>query len=70
MISYALPRPGRVVVEVFDLAGRSVARPVDGFKPAGRYTATLSARGLAPGVYIARLSTAGRSLTRKLVLTQ
>jgi len=70
MISYALPQPGRVVLEVFDLTGRSVARPVDCLKSAGRYSTTLSAKGLAPGVYVARLSAGGRCLTRKLVLTE
>jgi len=70
VISYALPRPGRVVLEVFDLVGRPVARPVDGFRPAGRYSATFSAKGLAPGVYVARLSSGGRCTTRKLVLTE
>jgi hypothetical protein len=70
MISYTLPQPGRAVLEVFDLTGRSVARPVDGFRPAGRYSATLSAKGLAPGVYVARLSSGGRCATRKLVLTE
>ena len=68
-LSYALPRAGRAVLEVFDLAGRSVARPVDGFKTAGRYTATLQAKGLAPGVYVARLTAGGYCVTRKLVLT-
>ena len=57
------------MLEVFDLAGRSVARPVDGFKTAGRYTATLQAKGLAPGVYVARLTAGGYCVTRKLVLT-
>jgi len=68
-LSFALPRPGRVVLEIFDLAGRSVARPVDGFKPAGRYSAALQAKGLAPGIYVARLSSGGFCVTRKLVLT-
>jgi hypothetical protein len=69
-ISYVLPSAGRVVLEVFDLTGRSVARPVDCLKSAGRYSTTLSAKGLAPGVYVARLSAGGRCLTRKLVLTE
>jgi len=68
-LSYALPRAGRTVLEVFDLAGRSVARPVDGFMPAGRHSATLQAQGLAPGIYVARLTAAGYCVTSKLVLT-
>jgi len=68
-LSYALPRAGRAVLEIFDLSGRSVARPVDGFKPAGRYSATLQAEGLAPGIYVARLTSGGYCATSKLVLT-
>jgi hypothetical protein len=70
VISYALPHAGRVVLEVFDLTGRSVAKLADGFMSAGRYSATLSAKSLAPGVYVTRLSLGGRSTTRKLVLTE
>jgi hypothetical protein len=69
-LSYCLPKPGRVRLEVFDLSGRTVAILVDGFKPAGRHSAAFSARNLAPGVYVARLSSAGSSTTRKLVLTE
>ncbi len=68
-LSYSLPRAGRAVLEVFDLTGRSVSRPVDGFKPAGRYSATLQAQGLAPGIYVARLTAGGYCVTTKLVLT-
>ena len=59
-----------VKIEVFDLSGRPVATLVDGSRTAGRYSATFSPKGLAPGVYVARLSAGGRSLTRKLVLTK
>ena len=68
VISYSLPRPGRVVLEVFDLAGRPVAKLADGFKTAGRYSTTLSAKSLAPGVYVARLSSGGICLTQKVTL--
>jgi len=68
-LSYSMPRAGRAVLEVFDLTGRSVSRPVDGFKPAGRYSATLQAQGLAPGIYVARLTAGGYCVTTKLVLT-
>jgi hypothetical protein len=69
-LSYVMQQAGRAVLEVFDLTGRSVAKPVDGLKLAGRYSTTLSAKGLVPGVYVARLSAGGRSTTRKLVLTE
>jgi len=69
-LRYALPRAGSVKLAVFDLAGRPVARPVDGYKQAGRYSATFNARNMAPGVYVARLETNGQLLTRKLILTQ
>ena len=65
-LRYALPRAGSVKLEVFDLAGRPVATPVDGYQQAGRYSATFSARNMAPGVYVARLEANGQLITRKL----
>jgi hypothetical protein len=58
-----------VKLEVLDASGRVVARPVDAFKPAGRFSAALEASGLAPGVYLARLSALGSTKATKLVLT-
>ncbi|MEO0079466.1 MAG: T9SS type A sorting domain-containing protein [candidate division WOR-3 bacterium] len=70
MLSYALPRTGAVELVIYDLSGRPVASLVNGSVPAGRHAATWNASGLAPGVYITKLSANGEVLTQKLVLTQ
>ena len=69
-LNYALPRAGTVQLTVYDLAGRPVKMLVNGSAPAGRHVATWNGRGMAPGIYVARLCANGQVLTQKLVLTQ
>jgi hypothetical protein len=69
-LEYALPRAGQVRLEVFDLSGRQIALLQDGQKPAGRYSALWRSSNARPGVYLARLTAAGHTVTRKLVLTE
>jgi len=57
---------GPVMLRVFDVLGREVARPVNGPLPAGRHEATFGAAGLATGVYIVRLDTGGQTLTHRM----
>ena len=71
-IEYALPRAARVRLSVFDVAGREVARLVDGVEEAGRHKASWSgtaatARARA-GVYLIRYETPEGSWTRRLAL--
>ena len=58
---------GRVVVEVFDVAGRRVETLVDQDLAAGRYRATWNGGGAVPGVYFVRLSAGSHREVRKLV---
>jgi hypothetical protein len=67
-IAYALPTRAPVRLAVFDLAGREVARLVDGERPAGRHQARLDASALANGVYFCRLQAGGADRTVKLVV--
>jgi len=68
-LSYSLPVAGRVELAVFDPAGRQVATLEDRYQTAGRYVVDFAAKGLEPGVYLARLRVNDRLLTTKLVLT-
>jgi hypothetical protein len=65
-----LPRRAHVELSVHDVAGRSVARLVDGYREAGFHTVNwqtgVPARGA--GVYFARLTAEGRTFTRRFVL--
>jgi large repetitive protein len=67
---FALPRAARMRITIHDVTGRRVATVADGDYPAGVHEAswTASAEGAKPGVYFARMVTAGREITRRLVV--
>jgi hypothetical protein len=67
-IEFALPHPGPVRLEVFDLLGRRVAILVDGEYPAGVHAVTWNGGGAPSGVYTYRLAAGGFSENRKMVL--
>lgn len=72
---YRLAEPGPVLLGIYDLAGRLVARLVDGVEPAGAHQATwdLSAypgARQAGGVLFARLVHAGTVRNRTLILAR
>ncbi len=70
VIRYRLAESGPVTLEVTDLLGRRVQVLVDGVKPAGAHEAIFDASSLAGGVYLYRLSTGDRILTRSMTLVK
>ncbi len=69
-ITIALPAPGLVKLDVFDLAGRHVSTLLNHTLPAGNYTATFDGSELHPGVYMIRLSSGSECATAKVVLVR
>ncbi len=73
-IRYQIPTsPGEVrpvTLNVFDVLGREVATLVNEKLQAGSYATTFDATGLASGIYFARLTLGGRTLTGKLVVAK
>ncbi len=69
-VRYMVPASGHVRLSVFDVTGAEVTTLFDGERHAGMYTATWSASEVASGVYYARLSWNGFSLTRKMLLVR
>lgn len=67
-IRFELPESGYVRLAVFDMLGAEVSVLVDGNRPAGRHEVTFRAQDLPSGMYIYRLVTETRSLTRTLTL--
>ena len=69
-----LPEAARVRLEVLDVGGREVALLADGFEPAGAREFAWdgrSRRGPVPaGIYVLRLESSGRTLTRKFVVAR
>ena len=68
---------GWVTLKVYDLLGREVAVLVDEQKGPGTYSVTFNSQatagragGLASGVYVYRLTAAGTTQTRRMVLTK
>ncbi len=67
-IRIELQKPERASLRVYNLRGQRVRTLVDQPLVAGMHEYTLHAPGLASGVYIVRLETAGQARTRKLLL--
>jgi hypothetical protein len=72
-IRYALPRPARVEVRIYDVAGTLARRLVNGGQLAGYRSAYWNGfddrgRSVAPGVYYVRFQAGGFTATQKLVV--
>ncbi|MBU1651614.1 T9SS type A sorting domain-containing protein, partial [bacterium] len=67
-ISYQLSAVSHVTLTVYDIAGREVAKLVDGFRDAGVHEVTFDGSGLASGVYLYRLTTQAQTVSGKMVL--
>lgn len=67
-IRYAVPQAGPVQLAVYDALGRQVALLADGVQAAGTHQVTFDASALPSGVYVYRLTTGVRTLTRPMVL--
>lgn len=67
-LEFSLAHEARVTVTIHDVAGREVARLANGIYPAGTHEARIDAGRLPSGVYLCRLRTGERSLTKRFVL--
>ena len=70
VIAYQLAVSGNVKLSVFDVLGREVAVLVNGVVPAGSHTVTFDASNLTSGMYMYRLDSGGKVLTRKMMLVK
>ncbi|OGD72300.1 MAG: hypothetical protein A2Y64_07525 [Candidatus Coatesbacteria bacterium RBG_13_66_14] len=69
-LRFDLPDDCRVVLAVYDLAGRRVTTLMDGELVAGRHDVTWDCADLKPGVYLFRLETTGGDSTERLVVSR
>lgn len=67
-IRYGLNTGGNVTLRVFDLLGRAVATPVNGFREPGAYTLTFNGRDLPAGLYFYTLTSPEGTVSRKMML--
>jgi len=66
-IRYRLVWPQTIELSVYDLLGRRVVTLDKGDRQAGLHEVRLSGAGLAPGVYLCRLTSSGREDTIRIV---
>lgn len=69
-LSFSLPVQGKVTLKVMNILGQEMATLVDGIRPAGMNEVVFDAKGLPSGVYFYRISAAGQTLTRKMILSK
>jgi len=67
-IEFTLSHPARVKVEVFDAAGRRVATPFTGDKPAGPHAVTWLAAGQPSGAYFYEIRAGAETATGRMML--
>ncbi|MGA7723298.1 MAG: choice-of-anchor V domain-containing protein [Ignavibacteriaceae bacterium] len=68
IISFLIPDPGYVKLEVFNVLGLKIKTLVNEFKSAGNYSYDFNAVSFASGIYYYRLSTGSFSEVKKMLL--
>jgi hypothetical protein len=68
--SFTLPESAYAELSVYDLAGRRIATVFDGEAEAGENRVAYDASVMAPGVYLYRLTSAGKTTVRKMVVVE
>ncbi len=67
-ISYSVARQEQVQLKVYDILGNEVATLVNEVKPAGQYVVSFDGADLPSGVYLYTLTSAGQTVTNKMML--
>ena len=68
VIPYELAHQDYVVMDVYDIMGRKIARIDEGVRTAGRHQAVFDGTGLASGVYLYRLQAGNTVMTGRMML--
>lgn len=68
ILSYSLPRSGLVRLSVYDITGREVTTPLNGFREVGFHQVRIDAAGWSSGVYFVCLECGSDSKLAKVIL--
>jgi len=66
-IEYSIDKPGKVVLEVFNLGGQKIDTLVNATQEQGSHSVSWDATSLANGVYLYRITTGGHQVTMKML---
>ncbi len=69
-IEFAIGKPGKTVLEIFDATGRRVATLLDAHLQPGHYACTFDAKHLSSGLYLCHLRSNQFAAWRKMLLIQ
>ncbi|HET9136070.1 MAG TPA: choice-of-anchor D domain-containing protein, partial [Candidatus Kapabacteria bacterium] len=69
-VSYYLPKPSFVTLEVLDVTGKRIAVLTNGTEQVGMHTELFNADNLSNGLYILRLNANGITLTKQMLLAK
>jgi carbohydrate-binding DOMON domain-containing protein len=69
-IEYGIPRRERVVIKIFDTAGREVLTTLDAEQSGGYHEAIVDGSGLSSGAYFFRVRSGTEQAAGRLVLTR
>ncbi len=69
-ITYDVQQSGVIRLSVYDVLGREVAVLVNGVQPAGSHIVNFDASAMASGLYVYRLTSGSRSITRTMLLVK
>jgi hypothetical protein len=69
-ISYEIPRPGMVVVKIFNVLGKEIRTIVGEFQNAGVHQIAFNASAMESGGYFYRLTSGEYSMVKKMVLVK
>ena len=70
IITFRVPAPGHVRLEVYDIIGRRISLLLDDEVAAGEHQVAFDATGLSSGIYIYRITSSAGTLNRKMVITK
>ncbi len=68
MVNFTLVEPGRTVIAIYDISGRSVATVLNSEMAAGNHSVNLNTSELGSGVYFARVLTGDNSTVGRFVV--
>ncbi len=69
-ITFELNNPDHISLKVYDMLGQEIATLAEGQYNSGQHQVNFTADGLSSGVYIYRLQTSSRSITRTMTLVK
>jgi len=67
-ITFELLNPDQVTLKVYNMLGQEIATLVNGNMSSGEHHVSFNAEGLSSGMYLYRLQTSNRSITRTMTL--